>query len=165
MLFTGDELAHFLADALQSSDGLPSRLADNIPVGKSDPAFGKLPTIVRGRIPLALLGRHSIHAYPICVVYCRSFENALKDKFSGTSGTAELVVESTVSSESLETITELSSALLLSIDQQLSDMRGEWAVGGYFAGKWNVTVDQIKTGGLQYLQTSTLVMPVDIKRF
>ncbi len=165
MLHIGDELAHFLADALESSCGLSEKMPANLPEGRSDPAFSRAVRVLRGQIPVSLLERHTAHNGPLCTVYCRRVVNSMREKFAATSGSAEIVVEGTASSESTDRLSELSSALVLSIMQILAEMKGEWGVGGYFGGGWEVHAEPIKSGGLQYSQTSKVVMSVDIRKY
>ena len=163
MLHVGDELSHFLADVLESASGLPARMAANTPEGRSDSPSSTV-RVLRGQLPISLLERHTSCKLPVCAVYCRKVLNDLREKFTLTSGSAEIVAEGTVSSETLEGVSELNSALVLSIAQILGEMRGEWAVGGYFGGGWEVQIEPIKSGGLQYVQTSKVVIVVDIRR-
>ena len=164
MLHVGDELAHFLADVLESESGLPARMLANAPEGRPDSTNGRAVRVLRGQVPIPLLEKHTSCKVPVCAVYCRKVVNNLREKFSLTSGSAEIVAEGTVSSETLEGVAELNSALILSIAQTLGETRGEWAVGGYFGGAWEVQIEPIKSGGLQYLQTSKVVIVVDIRR-
>lgn len=164
MLHIGDELAHFLADALESSGGLSDKMPSNLPEGRNDPSFTRAVRVVRGQIPVMLLEKHSSHHGPLCAVYCRRVINNMRERFTAASGSAEIVVEGTASSESVERLAELSSALVLSIMQILAQMKGEWGVGGYFGGGWEVHAEPMKSGGLQYSQTSKVVMSVDIRR-
>lgn len=164
MLHIGDELAHFLADALESPSGLAAKMLANIPEGRPNRSYSQPVQVLREQVPVGLLEKHTTCKFPVCLVYCRKVVNSLKDKFAGVSGTAEIVAEGTISSESLEGISELSSALVLSISQTLGEIRGEWGVGGYFGGGWEVQIEPIKAGGLQYIQTAKVVMVVDIRR-
>ena len=136
----------------------------NTPEGRPGRSFSRGVEVCRGQIPIALLERHTTGKTPTCVVYCRRVTNTLTEKFAANSGRAEVVAEAIVSSETLNGVGELGSALVLSLTEVLAEMRGEWGVGGYYSGGWDIQVDAVKAGGLQYIQTSKVVVSVDIRR-
>jgi len=164
MFHAGDEVAHHLADIFEGPSGLLAKLTANQPEAQGNGALRREATILRGQAPLALLGKHTTCKFPICAVYCRKLTNSMREKFSGISGTAEIVVEATVSDTALENTAENISAIVLSITEVLREHRGEWSVGGYFGGAWEVQVEPAKTGGAQYIQTARVVLTVDVRR-
>ena len=164
MLHVGDELANYFAEILEAPHGLTAKVVSNTPEGRDDAAMARGFNVIRGQIPFALLGKHTTFNFPLCVVYCRKVANSLRNKFGSISGSAEIVVEGTVTNASVDGLSELISAYVLSVTETLSETRGEWGVGGYYGGAWDVEVEPVKAGGVKYIQTARVTVSVEIRR-
>jgi hypothetical protein len=100
--------------------------------------------------------------YPQFSVYCEKFANTLHEKFRRVSGRMRMVIEVRVSSDRLENLdgelhTNTDAALAV-----LESNRGDWGLGMFYGGTYEVTYGQIRAGGKRFTQSAKIAFDVEI---
>ncbi|MBK7927506.1 MAG: hypothetical protein IPJ98_08435 [Bryobacterales bacterium] len=164
MYFIGDQCAHVIADYIEADGGLAERMKEEV----GEPEFFRLKIranpVVRTQVPAGLLEKSQAAVFPMCQVYCRQTQNKLNDKFSDVSGTAEIVIQCTMTGDTIDGVMATMSAAVKCLTDLVAKRRGTLMPGAYMNGAWAVTTEAITPGGRKFIQSSKLVVGVDIKK-
>lgn len=102
--------------------------------------------------------------YPRLHLYTEKVTNSLREKFRTFSGTVRLTAEVRVSQDRLE---DLERKLLLYVDavtDVLDSHRGCWSDGVLFTGGYEVTLQPMKHGGKNFLQTAKITFELEVSQ-
>jgi len=162
--FIGDQCAHVLADYIEADGGLAERMKEQL----GEQEFFRLKIrkspVIRTQAASSLLEKSQATLFPICQVYCRQTVNKLGEKFSEVSGSAEVVIQCTVTAESFEGLANAMSAAVRCLTDMVGRKRGVLMPGAYMNGSWAVTTEAAQAGGRKFTQSCKVVVGIDIKK-
>jgi hypothetical protein len=101
-------------------------------------------------------------SYPAVHIYCERVSNTLREKFRAFSGTARMVMEARVSQDRLEGLEQKSQLMADAMTNVLDASRGDWGMGAFYTGGYDVTFGPVRHGGRNYLQITKVVFDVDV---
>jgi hypothetical protein len=101
-------------------------------------------------------------SYPAVHIYCERVSNTLREKFRAFSGTARMVMEARVSQDRLEGLEQKSQLMADAMTNVLDTSRGDWGMGAFYTGGYEVTFGPVRHGGRNYLQITKVVFDVDV---
>ncbi|MBL0160701.1 MAG: hypothetical protein IPP47_27000 [Bryobacterales bacterium] len=93
---------------------------------------------------------------PVIHVYCDQIENRRTEKFRPFSGRMRLVTEVRVSQDRLEGITEALHVYLDALRDVMEQSAGCAGDGMYLDGEYEVTIEAVRKGGLNYQQVAKI---------
>lgn len=93
---------------------------------------------------------------PVIHVYCDQIENRRTEKFRPFSGRMRLVTEVRVSQDRLEGITEALHVYLDALRDVVEQSAGCAGDGMYLDGEYEVTIEAVRKGGLNYQQVAKI---------
>jgi hypothetical protein len=102
--------------------------------------------------------------YPRLHLYTEKITNSLREKFRAFSGTVRLAAEVRVSQDRVE---DLERKLLLYIDavtDVLDSHRGCWSAGVIYTGGYEVSLQPMKHGGKNFLQTAKITFELEVSQ-
>jgi hypothetical protein len=102
--------------------------------------------------------------YPAIYLYCDKLTNSLTEKFAAFSGKCRLVIEVRCSQDKMEGIERTLERYVDAVCQVLSDARGAWQGGGFYAGAYEVVYSTLKHGGKNFLQTAKISFEVEVSK-
>ena len=102
--------------------------------------------------------------FPAFQVYVEKVQNKMTEKFRKFSGTVHVVTEVRLSQDRLEQITERLQFYTDAVTDVLERHRGCLDDGMYLNGKYQVTFDAVKKGGLHFHQSARVSCEVDVHR-
>jgi len=164
MAHLGELAAGLLAGKLRDGDELAGRVAAVLGEGVGASLRLDGMTLLPYRAPMELLEKHTLANYPVVLVYCREMGNELTEKFRSFSGSAKLVVEAAVSSESLEELSAGIHGFVQALVGILEDNRGEWTNEIYFGGGYEMEIGPVRRGGRHFVQKAECEIPVWIRK-
>ena len=144
----------------------PTGLADSIAAlslvdGVTMAAIGPSQIIEINAAPEAVEKQIGIR-YPIVNVYCDKVANTQHEKFRTISGTARVNVEIRVTSDQLWGLSDGLHLYVEAITRVLDASRGEWGMGLFYAGGYEIAYNAVKPGGRNYIQSAKVSMTIDI---
>ena len=113
-------------------------------------------------VSVELSERSETVKYPRIHVYADRVKNLLTEKFRDFSGTVRVVAEVRVSQDRIEQIEDRLRLYTDSVTQVLDWHRGAWGEGTYFMGRYQVDIQAVKRGGLNFLQIATVTFELDV---
>lgn len=102
--------------------------------------------------------------YPRLHLYTEKVSNSLREKFRTFSGTVRLAAEIRVSQDRFE---NLERSLLLYVDavtDVLDSHRGCWSDGVLYTGGYEITLQPMKHGGKNFLQTAKITFELEVSQ-
>ncbi len=117
--------------------------------------------VVEGQMALEIAEKMPMR-YPQVYVYCERLSNSLKEKFRTFSGTARLVIEARASHDRANSVEPHLQAVVDSVTSVLDAVRGEWRVGMFYAGGYEVAYSPVKGGGRHYVKAAKISFDVEI---
>jgi len=103
-------------------------------------------------------------AYPTFQVYCEKVRNELREKFRTFSGTARIVVEVRASQDRLENLEQRLGIYVDAVTAVLDASRGDWGLGMYYTGGYDIAIGAVRTGGRNLLQIAKVSFDVQVSR-
>jgi hypothetical protein len=121
------------------------------------------PLQIRAQNAIADLAEHGEAArYPMAMVYCEKVVNSMIEKFRTFSGTVQMTVEVRHSQDRLDGLQDGLELCAEAVAQVLDSNRGNWGVGMYYAGGYQVAFGGVKRGGLNYLQVAKINFEIGV---
>jgi hypothetical protein len=116
------------------------------------------------RVPPEMQEKSTGLRYPQVHVYCDKLESQRTERFRRFSGVMRMVVEVRVSQDRLEGITEKLHWWVDAVREVVERKAG--CVGGvmYLDGDYQVSIEAVRKGGLNYLQVGKITCPVIVNR-
>lgn len=145
-----------LAGLLAAPGGLTLAVAGLATRDNRDVEFPTAEQIVQQNIGPDLLEKRAGIRYPLFHVYCEKIENDLREKFRRFSGRVQLAVEIRVSSDRMEDLAWEAPFFVDAVTEVLDGSRGDWGLGVYYPGGYQVTFGPAKAGGKHLLQTAKI---------
>ena len=102
--------------------------------------------------------------YPEFQVYVERVRNKMTEKFRRFAGTVEVAIEVRVSQDRLEGLTERTQFYADVVADVLERSRGCLEEGVYLPGKYEVSFEAVKRGGLNLLQTAKVKCELEVSR-
>ena len=164
MYFIGDQCAHVIADYIEADGGLDERMKEELGEHEYFRLKIRKNPVLRTQVPASLLEKSQAAVFPICQVYCRQTQNKLSDKFSDVSGTAEILIQCTMTGDSIDSVMSTVSVAAKCLTDVIAEKRGTLMPGAYMNGAWAVTTEAVQAGGRKFVQSCKLVVGVDIKK-
>ncbi len=118
--------------------------------------------VIGQNVSAELSERSETVKYPRIHVYADRVKNLLTEKFRNFSGTVRVVAEVRVSQDRIEDIEEQVRLYADAVTQVLDWHRGAWGEGAFFVGRYQVDIEAVKRGGLNFLQIATVTFEVDV---
>ena len=148
-------------NVLRSNTGLVQSVAALAQTRVEAVAFGPS-QIIAQNAAAEVLERTDAAEYPAVYVYCEKITNLLREKFRTFSGESHMVIETRVSSESLEGLHRELQLYASAVTQVLDQSRGSWGNGMYYTGGYEVTYGSARRGGKNYIQTAKATFEVQV---
>jgi hypothetical protein len=102
--------------------------------------------------------------YPALHVYCEKVTNSLREKFRTFSGTARMTIEIRASQDRLEGLEQRLEIYTDSVTAVLDANRGDWGLGIFFTGGYEITTSPVRQGGRNFLQVAKVSFDVQVSR-
>jgi len=102
--------------------------------------------------------------YPSVYVYCEKVANTLAEKFRSFSGSLQMAIEVRYSQDRLDGLQNALELYADSVTQVLDTGRGDWGQGLYYCGGYDVTVNAVKHGGKNFVQTAKITFRIEVSR-
>ena len=120
--------------------------------------------VLFARVPPELQERSTGLRYPQLHVYCDKVESQRTERFRRFSGVMRMVVEVRVSQDRLEGMAEKLQWWVDAVRDVVERKAG--CVGGvmYLDGDYQVSIEAVRKGGLNYLQVGKITCPVTVNR-
>jgi len=99
--------------------------------------------------------------YTAVYVYCEKIANTLDEKFRSFSGHLQMVIEVRVSQDRIDGVEQSAQLYTESVTQTLSQSRGDWGQGLFYAGTYDVTFGPVKHGGKNFIKSVKVSFPVE----
>jgi hypothetical protein len=93
-------------------------------------------------------------------VYCDRVANKLTEKFRTFSGTARLVIDVRVTHDRAAELQQVLAHYVDMITELLHRRRGDWGSGVTYTGSYEITFQQVRRGGKNYLQNAVITLEV-----
>jgi hypothetical protein len=149
---------------LCSQRGIQAQLADLQKASGTPATIVKPEQVVRGYVQPDKLKTGDAGRYPLFQLYCDKIENQMREKFVAFSGTVFLTIEIQVSHEHAQNLTAALHQYTDAVTKTIEDSRGNLASGTFLSGRYTVTFDPPKSGGLRFVQIARVSCPVEISR-
>jgi hypothetical protein len=151
--------------ALLSGDGGLSATAAEIALmsGVALPAITP-PQIVAQNVSAEIVGQSSSPRYPVFHVYCERLTNSHQERFRVFSGEVGIAVEARVSQDRLDGLEDQLHGCVDAVTQALDENGGDWGDGVFYAGGYDVTYNQVKHGGRNFIQSAKITFTVVLSR-
>jgi hypothetical protein len=153
-----------LRSALSASDGLGSSLEalrTSYPLPLTE--FEGTPVEII-RAPAEMEEKARTVKYPRFALWVEKIENGREERFRRFSGTLKALIEIRVSQDRLEGITESLYWYVDAVRDVIERKAGCLGEGLVLTGEYEVQVEGVKKGGLNYLQSAKVVCPVVMSR-
>jgi len=108
------------------------------------------------RVPAEIHEKSVSPRHPVVHVYCDQIENRRTEKFRPFSGRMRLVTEVRVSQDRLEGITEALCSFVDALRDVLEKSTGCAGDGMYLDGEYEVAIEAVRKGGLNYQQAAKI---------
>lgn len=152
---TIDAVSRFRA-LLEGHSGMPASLAAlSSSYGRQGATLADL-KVEFLRAPAEIHERSVSPKNPVVHVYCDQIENRRTEKFRPSSGRMRLVTEIRVSQDRLEGITETLHFYLDALRDVVEKSAGCAGEGMYLDGEYEVKIEAVRKGGLNYQQVAKI---------
>ena len=118
--------------------------------------------IVAQNVPPEIAERSTVTKYPAVYVYCSKIANLQREKFRTFSGDVNMVIESRVSQDRLDSLEGNSQFYVDTLTTVLDSNRGDWGDGVCYSGGYEVSFGGVKQGGLNFIQISKVSFVLDV---
>jgi hypothetical protein len=98
--------------------------------------------------------------YPLIYLYCERAINEQREKFRRFSGRVLLTAEARVSQSRMDGIQSKSQVLADAITEVLDSVRGNWAEGMFYGGRYEIIYGPVKPGGKNFVQVTKVTFEV-----
>ena len=150
-------------ELLQGGQGLDYSIAMLIEEGAEEPAF-MVEQVSVTQAASDVVEKAGKVVFPAFHVYVEKVQNRMTEKFRRFSGTVHVVTEVRLSQDRLEQLTERLQFYADAVTDALERHRGCLGEGMYLNGKYQVTFDAVKKGGLHFHQSARVSCEVDVNR-
>ena len=164
MTFTTIEVVNRLRSMLGAESGLLTTIeALREGYGQTDPV--QTPSRIDFlSAPAEFIEKSAPLKYPAAYVYCERIDKQRGEAFGRNSGRFIVVTELRVSQDRLDGITEKLNLYVDATRGVLESNVGCLGGGVYLSEDYEVTVEPVRKGGLNYLQTAKIACPVIVSR-
>jgi hypothetical protein len=122
------------------------------------------PVAVVSQVPQELQEKQQKVVYPLCRIYCDQIQNDGKIKFREFSGTYRVVVEITHSQDRLDGLTDMLQSTTDAVSDVFDRNAGNLGNGMVLKPGYQTEFDDVKAGGLHYLQNARVKCLVSWER-
>jgi hypothetical protein len=151
--------------ALLSGDGGLSATAAEIALMSGVTLAAITPQqIVAQNVSAEIVGQSSSTKYPVFHVYCERLTNSHQERFRVFSGEVGIAVEARVSQDRLDGLEDQLHGCVDAVTQALDENGGDWGDGVFYSGGYDVTYNQVKHGGRNFLQSAKVTFTVALSR-
>jgi hypothetical protein len=102
--------------------------------------------------------------YPVVSVYCEKVVNDLREKFRRFSGAVQMAIEVRHSQDRMDGLEAALEAQADAVTAALTESRGDWGDGAYYAGGYQVTFGRVTRGGKNFSQAAKVTFEVGMNR-
>lgn len=102
--------------------------------------------------------------YPRVHLYTEKITNSLREKFRTFSGTIRMAAEVRLSQDRLEDVERNLLFYVDAVTDVLDSHRGCWAPGVLYTGGYEVTLQPLKHGGRNFLQTAKITFELEVSQ-
>jgi hypothetical protein len=164
MTFTTMEVIDAVRALLEGENGLNAsidELKQNYALDERLPAVAPVQFL---RTPAETQEKAWPMKYPVVHVYCDRIESRSGERLRRFSGRVRVVAEVRVSQDRLDEITQSLHHYVDGVRDVLERNTGCLADGLYLSSEYEVQIEPVKKGGLNYLQTAKIACPVMVNR-
>jgi len=111
-----------------------------------------------------LMERAGVAQYPALSVYCEKVVNDLREKFRTFSGAVQMAIEVRHSQDRMDGLESALEAQADAVTSALTESRGDWGDGAYYAGGYQVTFGRVARGGKNFSQAAKVTFEVGVSR-
>jgi hypothetical protein len=97
-------------------------------------------------------------------VYCEKVVNDLREKFRRFSGAVQMAIEVRHSQDRMDGLEAALEAQADAVTAALTESRGDWGDGAYYAGGYQVTFGRVTRGGKNFSQAAKVTFEVGMNR-
>ena len=153
-----------LVQILSGPSGVAPSIAEfALEAGLKEPPFSAAHIIPRNA-SFEVSERSTGAVYPAIQVYCEKVVNTLREKFRIFSGTARVTIEIRASQDRIENLEQRLEVYTDAVTAVLDCNRGDWGLGIYFTGGYEITTAPVKHGGRNFLQVAKVSFDVLVSR-
>jgi hypothetical protein len=158
------DVAYHVTQILSADDGLKPMVAEfAVEAGIVEPPLGPAHIVARN-VAAEIAEKATGAVYPMFHVYCEKVNNALREKFRTFSGTARVTVEVRASQDRLETLEQRLGIYVDAVTAALDAHRGDWGLGMFFTGGYDVAIAAVRHGGRNFMQIAKVSFDVQVSR-
>jgi len=158
------DVAYHVTQIMSADDGLKPLVAEfALEAGIAEPPVGMGHIVARNVSP-EIAEKSTGAIYPMFHVYCEKVNNALREKFRTFSGTAWMMVEVRASQDRLETLEQRLGVYVDAVTAVLDGNRGDWGLGMFYTGGYDVVIAPVRHGGRNFLQIAKVSFDVQVSR-
>lgn len=115
-------------------------------------------------VSFELLEKTAGAQYPRVHLYTEKITNSLREKFRTFSGTVRMVAEVRVSRDRVEDIERSLLYYVDAVTDVLDSHRGCWSPGVLYTGGYEVTLQPLKHGGKNFLQSAKITFELEVSQ-
>lgn len=164
MTFTTLEVIDAVRGLLEGESGLSASVEALKQSYVADERIAPVAPVVFLRAPAETQEKAWPAKYPMVHVYCDRIEGRPGERLRRFSGRARVVAEVRVSQDRLEGITQSLHHYVDAVRDVLERNTGCVGAGLYLSSEYDVQIEPVKKGGLNYLQTARIACPVMVNR-
>lgn len=164
MTFTTMEVIDAVRGVLEGESGLGASVEALKQAYIQDERLPAAAPVVFLRTPAETQEKAWPMKYPVVHVYCDRIESRPAERLRRFSGRVRVVAEVRVSQDRLEGITQSLHHYVDGVRDVLERNTGCLKDGLYLSSEYDVQIEPVKKGGLNYLQTARIACPVLVNR-
>ena len=158
------DVAYHVTQMLLGDGGLAPMVAEfALEAGIAEPPVQAAQVVARN-VSHEIAEKSSGAVYPVFLVYCEKVNNALREKFRSFSGTARMTIEVRASQDRLEPLEQRLAMYLDAVTAVMDANRGDWGLGMFFTGGYDVAIAPVRHGGRNFLQIAKVSFDVLVSR-
>lgn len=102
--------------------------------------------------------------YPAILVFCDKLSNAMTEKYRRFSGHARMNAEIRHSEDTLDKVQQNLQTTVDAVCALLTDSRGDWGNGAFYAGGYDVAYEPVVRGGKNFLQRAKVSFELEVSK-
>ena len=164
MTFTTMEVIEAVRELLEGESGLSASIEELKQNYVMDERLPPVAPVQFLRTPAETQEKAWPMKYPVVHVYCDRIESRAGERLRRFAGRVRVVAEVRVSQDRLDGITQNLHHYVDGVRDVLERNTGCLGDGLYLSSEYEVQIEPVKKGGLNYLQTAKIACPVMVNR-
>ncbi len=160
----GSDVGYHVAQMLAGDSGLAPSVAEFAVDTGIDVNPIAASQVVARNVSFEIAEKSTGAVYPGFYVYCEKVSNSLREKFRTFSGVARITVEVRASQDRLENLEQRLGVYVDAVTAVLDGNRGDWGLGMFYTGGYDITFAAVRAGGKGLLQIAKVSFDVQVSR-